>query len=354
MSHNNTPGFRSRTARTPKENNVTTAASTVYKHAKLKPEVAAKVFPASRPAGASSEIETIGPEKAAQYLERGVGYNRRIRPVVVKSYAETMRRGNWLLTNDDICFDAQGWMINGHHRMHAVIESGTTQKFGVKRGLDADAFRYMDVGAKRGLSDVLEIIGTEYPSLVAALARRSAVYAKAGYLSATISLGNNSSPGNPLHADRDDHFEVAIGYAPIRDAIRFTGPKTSAFKKIGMTPTQIGFGHLLVSPWHDGYEAFVQRMLTRDFTGRNDPANALFDRMLSSMTAPVNSPNRLSPAAVFGYLVIACNADFKGRGVTKLQWPKGDNYPQPLVQVAERITSSLGWPEPKGLDEDDG
>jgi len=219
--------------------------------------------------------------------------------------------------------------------------------------VDPEAFKHMDTGAQRGVDDVLGILGWEYGPLSASTAKRLAFYAKAGYLNAAIAQGHNSQPGRALYADRFDILEVAAEYGPMMASVKFTGVRRRDLKKIGITPAQMAFTHALFSPWHAGFEDFAGRLLKRDFRSADDPANALLDRMLLHLTSAVSSPSRLHPTAVFGYIVLAANADFKGRGLTKLQWPRGSGFPQPLVQVAERITTALAWAPPRGQPGDD-
>lgn len=94
----------------------------------------------------------ITPEKAAYFLEKN-SHNRIASKHTVSRYAETMRRGEWTLSNDALCVSPEGVLMNGQHRLKAVIESDTTQEFWVWYDCPQEALLSMDLGRKRDASD---------------------------------------------------------------------------------------------------------------------------------------------------------------------------------------------------------
>lgn len=72
-------------------------------------------------------IEDITPEKAMHLLQKN-SHNRNLRAGVVKKYATDMRLGKWELSTDGITINKDGELVNGQHRLNAVIESGCTVK----------------------------------------------------------------------------------------------------------------------------------------------------------------------------------------------------------------------------------
>lgn len=102
--------------------------------------------------------ELITPEIAADYL-RSNSVNRKLRPKTVKRYEEEMRQNSWTLTSDAIAFDEQGNLIQGQHRLSAVVNSGLAQPFWVARNMPGDSKQNLDCGAKRELHDRLTLSG---------------------------------------------------------------------------------------------------------------------------------------------------------------------------------------------------
>ena len=101
-------------------------------------------------------LETITPEVAKEYLAKSKG-NRRINKGRVNEYAEYMAQGKFVLNNDCICFDEDGTLVNGHHRLWACIQSGASFEAFVKRNMPKDAV--YDRGYNRTMGDAMYMAG---------------------------------------------------------------------------------------------------------------------------------------------------------------------------------------------------
>jgi hypothetical protein len=106
----------------------------------------------------SAEITDVSPIIAGEILA-GNTENRNLRPVYVKQLAEAMERGEWVLNGEPVQISKDGLLLNGQHRLKAVVESGVTVQMVVIRGLSVSARRTMDMGTRRNLSDVLALHG---------------------------------------------------------------------------------------------------------------------------------------------------------------------------------------------------
>jgi hypothetical protein len=102
-------------------------------------------------------VEEITPEKAASFLLLNHENNRRQRPGVVEMLAAQMMSGEWMLTHQGIAFDVDGKLIDGAHRLNAIIASGVTVRIMVTRGVtDASC---IDSGTRRNINDRLALDG---------------------------------------------------------------------------------------------------------------------------------------------------------------------------------------------------
>ena len=116
-------------------------------------------------------IERISPEVAACMLEKNT-HNRAIgrQPL---DYA--MLTGQWVLNGDAIVFSEEGVLLNGQHRLTALVKTNTSADFIVARGIKREAQVTMDVGKKRTLADYLKMDGfsdyTKVAAVTAALMR---------------------------------------------------------------------------------------------------------------------------------------------------------------------------------------
>lgn len=100
-----------------------------------------------------ARVEYITPEIAKRYLLRKIPGQRQIRPAKVAQYATDMRAGKWALTHQGIAFDSTGRLIDGQHRLAAVVQSGASVDMMVTRGLEGITFVGMDRGLLRAPAD---------------------------------------------------------------------------------------------------------------------------------------------------------------------------------------------------------
>lgn len=110
---------------------------------------------------------TVTPEQAAKWLSHNVA-NRTVRTARVREYAVAMTEGRWLYTADPIRFDEDGRLIDGQHRLMALVKAGVPIEMHVVRGLAREAQDKVDTGAARTASDALKVRGfTHGPQLAA-------------------------------------------------------------------------------------------------------------------------------------------------------------------------------------------
>lgn len=103
-------------------------------------------------------IERVTPTIAKKYLETSSG-NRPISRSVVQSYASTMINGDWKVNGVPIVFDNEGHLIDGHHRLQAIIEANKCIEMSITRGVEPDVFTTFDCGRHRNLGQILAMNG---------------------------------------------------------------------------------------------------------------------------------------------------------------------------------------------------
>jgi hypothetical protein len=94
-------------------------------------------------------IETVTPAMAARYLTHNT-LNRKIVAAHVDAIARDIRAGNWMMNAQPICFARDGRLLNGQHRLSAVIQAGESIEVPVMRGLPEEAYATYDIHAKKG------------------------------------------------------------------------------------------------------------------------------------------------------------------------------------------------------------
>ena len=116
---------------------------------------------------------TISPETARDWLEnrnlsdkRPVN-NRTISAHTVRKYAMAMAEGRWKLIHQGIAFDRDGWLIDGQHRLSAIVQANIPVAMMVIPNCDPDTFDVLDTGLRRQAAHLIPVHGRD----VAAAAR---------------------------------------------------------------------------------------------------------------------------------------------------------------------------------------
>jgi len=117
----------------------------------------------------NSSTQIITPSHAKQLLENNTN-NRPVRKSKVTDYANQMKLGLWKLSPEGITISKTGKVLNGQHRLHAVILANINVPFLVFTEVDDELFKVFDTGANRSPSDVFSIEGiknaTTIPSII--------------------------------------------------------------------------------------------------------------------------------------------------------------------------------------------
>lgn len=106
--------------------------------------------------GMRAEIVIVTPLLAATWLSQNSKSQRTISAPTVEKYAADMRSGNWALTHQGICFNVQGVLVDGQHRLQAVIQAQTSVQMLVVRGLPLEYESQIDQGYGRTLAQVVK------------------------------------------------------------------------------------------------------------------------------------------------------------------------------------------------------
>ena len=104
------------------------------------------------PNGWRVSIRRITPREAQVMMQKN-SINRRFRPGAAKRYAIIMEHGKWLLTPEAICFDPDGVLLNGQHRLWAIVETGIPQECVVWENIPREVFAVIDRGQMRSFAD---------------------------------------------------------------------------------------------------------------------------------------------------------------------------------------------------------
>lgn len=238
----------------------------------------------------TATLETVTPEIAAEWIAKNLN-NRNVRSSVVAGYARDMAAGAWRVTGEAIKFDNAGTMIDGQHRLLAIIQSGATVQILVIRGLAPEVQEAMDSGAKRTAGDALTWSGYKHGALVAAIAR----------LGMEIEQGSGTKKftNAELIEWLDDNPDAADAASAI------SGMK----KYLPMRPAAAGYAFvLLCRADHRACAEFFDSLAFNRTNGKGDPRSTLLRRL----GAARDNKERLHASTEVRFVIRAWNAWRRG------------------------------------------
>lgn len=103
-------------------------------------------------------IQMVTPAIAKEWLKSNLS-NRPLSLATVKRFAGAIRRGEWMLNGETVCFDINGNLVNGQHRMQAIIESGIPVPLVIVWNVPEGAFATYDSGKVRTAGEVFATRG---------------------------------------------------------------------------------------------------------------------------------------------------------------------------------------------------
>lgn len=110
-----------------------------------------------------AEEVLLTPNLARQWRERNTNNFRKINKDRVAVYASEIVSGNWKLNGEPIVFDDRGILVNGQHRIEAVIKAETPIRVLVVTGVRQDDCIF-DSGLTRSVNQLLKAQNINMPN----------------------------------------------------------------------------------------------------------------------------------------------------------------------------------------------
>jgi len=277
-----------------------------------------------KPAKLTHTIVEVTPDTAAKWLGQNIG-NRNLRRQKVLQYARDMRESNWQLSGQAIQFDWDGRLIDGQHRLEAVIESGVTIQALVVKGLDPRSREVIDTGAKRSASDALKFAGfAQDPTLLAAVARLADAREN-GYLRTAMaaSVPSLSNPDVIAWAERNAEVGSAILLA------------RRTYRAINIQPSVWAYCLFEIQKVNTaGAYEFAESISDMRLEGKGDPRKTMLDIFHRAATGQRRKPE----AAEAIYIVFrAWNAWANGDQLAQIIPGRGETGGNEIPKVAAPV-----------------
>jgi hypothetical protein len=255
---------------------------------------------------ANVEVFTVAKAKDALAKNKT---NRSITKARVERYAESLKRGQWLVNGEAIVFDEDGHLVQGQHRMLAVISSGIPMETYVVRGVPTGAFKTLDSGRNRSVSDVFGI-NKELNTRALAAACRAVEYLVNG-LFASQEL---------FTASRAE--EILVEYPTLRYwTHKFVGKRTL---KSNFPTASIGVFTLAAEVFgSELIEDFVEALDSGAGLEAGNPALVLRNKFNEIMRG-----SRIRTEFAIALIIKAINAYCHGKKIKVLRYAGDEEYPQ--------------------------
>lgn len=269
-----------------------------------------------------TEKIVVTPEVAASMLKSNIQTNRFVNTRVVAKYVAEMKNGNWITDNGEcLKFDRSGRLVDGQHRLHAIITSGVTIPLWVMYGVDEKAFMTIDVGAPRSIGAILGINGVKQANL------------KTGIIRCLIRYRNNSTSDKFATPTATDVLSIYENESDLIDRACALAESLSKKSGISVSPSIIGGMIALLIDKHPMIVDFFTEVMTgRDVT--NNAVYLLRDRIIS---AAMNS-KMLLPKATKEQLVLKAFIHYKNGYQAKTLKVSSDENIAGLFKQAKQPT----------------
>lgn len=254
----------------------------------------------------TSIIETIGPEMARLYMQRNV-HNRPLQANELKKLSRALREGRWQFDGSPIRFDVDGRLLDGQHRLTAVITTGIPIETLVVRGLPSSVFTVMDTGKARSPADVLAMAGVKNYVIMASAIRT------------LLALEGGGEPDVVRRVSNDEILEALHRYPGLNDSIEIVYPSKHI---VGPSiPTAM---HYLFAKRDRGLaDTFFARFADGSNLGPTEPVFLLRERLLRD-----RGPNQiLKRRFIMAAFIKAWNATRRGRTISLLRMQEGEAFP---------------------------
>lgn len=263
-------------------------------------------------------VETIDPHTAKDILGANT-HNRNLRFRVVDSYAADMATGSWQENGDSIKIATDGTLLDGQHRLHAIVESGTTQRMLVVRNLPMSAQDVVDTGAKRTFSDVLKLRKEVNYNAIASVTRRVHLWQRG---LRTLKGGSYVPTNTQLLLTLEQHPDIRLS------------------AEVGVSVN----GHIPVYVSTAGLSHWVfSHLSTQDEEALQEDVQVFFDRLKDGADLAASHPisvlrrtavdvatskSRLDEVVMTAYVIKAWNAYREGRSMGLLRYRVGGANPE--------------------------
>jgi hypothetical protein len=274
------------------------------------------------------KVMTITPQEALLWLGTKNHRNRPVSESTVERYTQEIKAGRWKVNGQSISFGKSGNLLNGQHRLKAIIAANKAIESVVVYGVDDDTFDTIDDGNKRSLADVFAVKQEYKPMLLSAGVRFLWVYAT-GQIE-TRDLRRGTIATKPL-------LEKTLDKHPgLRQSTKFYSMLKARPGGL-LIPAGMAIGLHYLFALVDEKKADEFFNLLQSGVGLNEahPILSLRARLIAGQK---EASTKLTPAAIYFYVVTTWNAFVDNEPLRRLAFiqdvppPEIENLPKKFLK----------------------
>lgn len=217
----------------------------------------------------TTKVVDMTPQKASKILEKNKK-NRPLSRVTVRNYAKQMTAGKWALNGEPIIVAKDGTLVDGQHRLNAVVDSGATVPIVLITGVDKSAFKTIDIGKKRTGADALATHNPKFEK------NRMVTAAAAKVVYFFDEKGNfDYNRDRMTNEELIDFIEKNKG---LLRSVEYAQSLTTA-RKVAPVSALAALHYLFSKKDVDAAEKFFHKLNSGEYMKKNDPVNVLRNKL---------------------------------------------------------------------------
>ncbi len=245
------------------------------------------------------------PERALGLLDRNT-HNRAFKRTGLQRFEKLLSTGHWHLTWDAVAISDDGTLLNGQHRLWAIVQTGISAPVLFVSGLPAASQNVGDSGIRRQIRDQLQIAGAPNPKALAAVARLGLLWETTG-----------SPLTGRMTVEMDDINTHIEAHPEIHQAVELALATRKSIPNFPLAMFGVLLCHLLVIDGPMTVE-FVRGVSSGQGLSAGDPRLVLRNRVISQRRT-----RELGQAPFLSFAIRAWNAYRKGEAIVKFQYNGG-------------------------------
>ncbi len=262
-----------------------------------------------------TEVRVITPKIAREMLKQNPN-NRSVNKRHIKFLADQMKNNQWLFDAQPIRLTNSGSLLDGQHRLNAIIESGVSQEFLIVSGISSDAFKVMDTGKNRSSGDVLTINGVSNASLCAATCKLVMSLADGNTMEVKVRTSGSSNTAVLEFYESDA--------AAFDDVVTKAATLYKGFNRVLETSVISALYYLMSKRNVEKAELFWNKLCYGIGLEKDSPIRLLRDRLIKDKV----SHTKMKRSYKLAIIIKTWNHYRKGNTIKCLRISEGEKFPK--------------------------